>query len=304
VVHFDRVIWDYVPDASTAAAALAAGEYDWWGNPHIDHYDLLRRHSGLRLELKNLMGFIGALRFNHLHLPFRDAAIRRLVLACVDQQTFMEAFAGAQPEFYRKSVGLFTPGTPMANQAGIEALTARTDFDAVKNELAAAGYDGAKVVLIATASVPTLQALGQVASDLLRRMGFTVDYQELDQAAIVHRRNSRERPEKGGWNVCATSTFTLQNVLPPANPLIRNGAAGMPGFPGWPDVPHLEALREDWLNASTPEEQKRLAAEMQAQVFRDVPHIPLGLWFQPTCFRKDIVDIQPGWPVMHSVRRA
>jgi peptide/nickel transport system substrate-binding protein len=226
-----------------------------------------------------------------------------LVLACVNQQTFMEAVAGAQSELYRTNVGLCTPGTPMANQTGTETLTARTDFAAVKKELAAAGYGGETVVFVAP-TVPAFHAQGQVAVDLLRRMGFNVDYQELDLAAIVQRRNSKERPEKGGWNVSVTSTHYLQSVLPPANPLIRNGAAGMPGFPGWPDVPRLEALREDWLNASTPQEQKHLAEEMQAQVFRDVPYIPLGVWFQPTCHRKDIVDIQPGWPVMHGVRRA
>ena len=132
VAHFDRVIWNHVPDASTAAAALAAGEYDWWGDSDIDHNDLLKRYPGLRLELKNRMGYIGGLRFNHLHKPFSDVVIRRLVLACVNQQTFMEAVAGAQSELYRTNVGLCTPGTPMANQAGTEALTSRTDFNAVK----------------------------------------------------------------------------------------------------------------------------------------------------------------------------
>jgi len=78
----------------------------------------------------------------------------------------------------------------------------------------------------------------------------------------------------------------------------------MPGFSGWPDVPHLKALRENWLSASISQEQKHFAAKMQAQVFGDAPYIPLGAWFQPTCHRKDIVDIQPGWPVMHGVRRA
>jgi peptide/nickel transport system substrate-binding protein len=302
LAHFDRVIWDYVPDASTAAAALAAGEYDWWSDLDIDHYDLLLRYPGLRLELKNRMGYIGGLRFNHLHKPFSALAMRRLVLACVNQQTFMEAVAGAQSELYRTNVGLCTPGTPMANQKGTEALTARTDFDAVKKELAAAGYDGETVVFIAS-TVPALRAQAQVAADLLRRMGFAVDYQEQDLAAIVQRRNSKERPEKGGWNVTVTSTHYLQSVLPPANPLIRNGAAGMPGFPGWPDMPRLETLRENWLDASGPDEQKLLAAEMQVQMFLDVPYIPLGVWFQPTCHRKDIIDIQPGWPVMHSVRR-
>ena len=206
-----------MPDASTAAAALAAGEYDWWGDLDIDHNDLLKRYPGLRLELKNRMGYIGGLRFNHLHKPFSEVVIRRLVLACVNQQTFIEAVAGAQSELYRTNVGLCTPGTPMANQAGTEALTSRTDFNAVKQELAAAGYDGETIVFIAP-TVPAFHAQGQVAVDLLRRMGFAVDYQELDLAAIVQRRNSKERPEKGGWNVSVTSTYFLQSVLPPAIP--------------------------------------------------------------------------------------
>jgi peptide/nickel transport system substrate-binding protein len=174
IAHFDRVIWTYVPDASTAAAALATGEYDWWGDSDVDHYDWLRRQPGLQLELKNRMGYIGSLRFNHLHKPFSDVTVRRLVLACVNQEAFMEAVAGPQPDLYETKVGLFAPGTPMANQAGIKALRARSDFDAVKKELGDAGYHGERVVFVAP-TVPAFHAQGQVAADLLQRMGFVVD---------------------------------------------------------------------------------------------------------------------------------
>ena len=118
----------------------------------------------------------------------------------------MQAVAGAEPELYRTNVGLFTPGTPMASQTGTEALIARTDFDAVKKELAAAGYNGETLVLIAAATVPAFHAAGQVAADLLRQMGFVVDYQELDQGAIVQRRDRKEPPETGGWNLLSLAT--------------------------------------------------------------------------------------------------
>ena len=36
VVKVDRVEWLYIPDATTKAAALNAGEADWWENPPID----------------------------------------------------------------------------------------------------------------------------------------------------------------------------------------------------------------------------------------------------------------------------
>ncbi len=36
VVHVDKVVWRYIPDAATASAALAAGEVDWWEIPPLD----------------------------------------------------------------------------------------------------------------------------------------------------------------------------------------------------------------------------------------------------------------------------
>ena len=70
-----------------------------------------------------------------------------------------------------------------------------------------------------------------------------------------------------------------------------------------PELPELEMLRENWLNAGTLEERKRLATEIQMRFFRDVPHVPLGQYFGVSVFQKNIVDVQRGWPVMHGVRR-
>ena len=36
VVKVDRVEWIYIPDSATAAAALSAGEADWWENLPAD----------------------------------------------------------------------------------------------------------------------------------------------------------------------------------------------------------------------------------------------------------------------------
>jgi peptide/nickel transport system substrate-binding protein len=299
-VHFDRSVWTFQPDAATAAAALAQGEFDWWENPPIDLVGLLRRDHDLVVDVKNRMGSIGCIRFNHLHPPFNNVAIRRLVLACANQEVFMQAVAGAEPELYRTKVGLFTPGMPMASEAGTEALTARTDFDNVKKELAAAGYGGEKIVLLGPSTVFSTHAESMVTDDLLRRMGFNVDYQSLEWGTVVQRRASKEPPDKGGWNIFITNLTSLANVFVPANIGIQGGPAG---WFGWPDVPRLDALRSEWLDAKTPEEQKQLAAEIQAQFFRDVTHVPLGQFFQPAAFNKGLADIQPGWPVMHSVRK-
>ena len=118
VVHFDRAVFTVVPDAATAAVALTNGEFDWWESPSFDLVGILRAHRDIRVEVKNRLGFIGCLRFNHLHKPFDNVAVRRLVLACVSQSDFMQAVAGAQPELFRTKVGLFAPGHANGERSG------------------------------------------------------------------------------------------------------------------------------------------------------------------------------------------
>ena len=300
-VHFDRVEWTFQPDPATAAAAMQKNEYDWYETPAIDLVGLLRRDRSLSLKITNRMGGIGCIRFNSLHPPFNNVAIRRLVQACVNQKDFAEAVAGAEPDLIKTGVGLFTPGMPMATDAGVEAVAGRTDFDRVKQELTAAGYKGEKVVLLGPSTIPSLHAQSLVANDLLRRMGFNVDYLALEWGTVVQRRASKEPTDKGGWSIFITNLTSLNNVFVPAQIAIRSGPAA---WFGWPDAPKLEELREQWLAAPNEAEQKSIVREMQLQAFRDVPYVPTGAWLGYTCFHNSLTGIQNGWPVFWGVRRA
>jgi peptide/nickel transport system substrate-binding protein len=46
---------------------------------------------------------------------------------------------------------MFAPGSPLANEAGIEALTGPRNYARVKHDLEAAGYRGERIVVVATA---------------------------------------------------------------------------------------------------------------------------------------------------------
>jgi hypothetical protein len=70
------------------------------------------------------LGTVGTGIFNTLHPPFDKPAVRRAVLRAMSQQDFMTAAAGADPTLWRADAGVFTPGTPLATDAGIEAITA------------------------------------------------------------------------------------------------------------------------------------------------------------------------------------
>jgi len=117
-VFIDRVVWNFVQDPSTASAALAQGEVDWWENPTIDLVPQLKRNKDLVLTVKDRTGEIGCLRFNHLFPPFDNAAIRRVVLSAMDQKEVMTAVAGAEPSLIKTDVGLSCPARRWRARSG------------------------------------------------------------------------------------------------------------------------------------------------------------------------------------------
>ena len=301
VVNFDRVEWQVVPDASTAAGALQAGEVDWWEYPLYDLVPLLRKTNGVTVVLPNPTGQIPVLRMNQLHPPFDNPAIRRVLLSAVNQMDFLTAVVGDDPAFKHVPAGFFTPGTAMASDAGMEALTSPRDLPAAQKALAAAGYKGETVVVLAPTDFPSLKALADVGADLMQRLGMKVDYQAMDWGSVVQRRTSKAPPGQGGWSVFHTFWDGLDLLNPATNVMLRgNGSAASPG---WPNNPDIEALRDQWLVATDEPEQKRIAAEIQTHAFQDVPYIPLGQNFITTAYR-GLSGVLDGFVIFWNVRKA
>jgi peptide/nickel transport system substrate-binding protein len=113
----------------------------------------------------------------------------------------------------------------------------------------------------------------QVIAVRLAEAGFNVDDQVMDQATVVTRRNNREAPDKGGWSLLIANAPAADHL----SPMVRTGAAA---WIGWPTDPAVEALREQWIDSADPEEQKRLAADIQGMALADVLYAPLGHYIQ------------------------
>jgi peptide/nickel transport system substrate-binding protein len=97
-VAFDRVEWRVISDDGTAAAALQAGEVDWWELPTNDLAPALQRAGHIRMEVTDKTGVIGLLKMNCLQPPFDKAAIRRALLGVVAQRDYVTAIVrGAKP---------------------------------------------------------------------------------------------------------------------------------------------------------------------------------------------------------------
>ncbi|MCW3477034.1 ABC transporter substrate-binding protein [Limobrevibacterium gyesilva] len=301
VVHFDRVEWQVIPDAATALGAIQRGEVDWWERPLPDLIPAAHRDRNLKVEVTNRAGTIAFLQFNHLYPPFDNVAIRRLVLSAINQADFTQASGGSDPSLWGGKLGIFLPGAPMASEAGMEAFTGRTDFDALKRELAAAGYKGERVVMLVGTDSPVTNAASEVAADLLRKMGFNVDYQAQDWGSVVQRRTSQQPPERGGWNLFAVSADGDFFLDPTVAPAIR--ANGKDAWIGWPNSPRIEELYQAWFNAPDQATRQAVARDLQLQTWKDVPYIPVAQVFLPTVVRRDVTGVLPGFVKFWNVKK-
>src|ERR1700730_14310548 len=197
VVKVDRVEWLYVPEYSTAATALGGGEVDWWEAPNLDLVPVLAANPAITVEKTDPLGSTTMLRFNHLHPPFNNVKMRQAVLAVTDQAEFMSALAG-DPSNWNLCPSFFTCGTPMANNAGSEALTGKRDFDKAKKLIAEAGYKGEKIVVLDAVDTPTAHSHGLVVFELLKKLGLTVEVAASDWGNLTIRRASKKPIDEGG----------------------------------------------------------------------------------------------------------
>ena len=302
IVHMDRVEWHVITDFATAAAALQRGEMDWFENVPVEIQQLLRRSRDIAVERLDPLPSTGVLRFNHLHPPFSDRRMRQALLPAISQADFMQAIVGTDPDLWRADTGMFTPGTPLANDAGLAPLQGPRSIDRAKQLLKDAGYTDQLVRLLVPTDILAPSAISQVCADLFRRLGLNLDAVTTDWGTAVQRRTSREPLDRGGWSVVLT-TFNSFEFADPAGhfPLRGNGLGG---WPGWPTIPRLEALRDAWFDAPDLATESRIAREIQTVAMEELPYIPIGAYWTNTARRRTITDRVPGFALFWNLRRA
>lgn len=302
VVHFERVEWSIQPDPGTAANALISGEVDWIDQPLFDLLPALERSPDVALAEAYPFGLIGSIILNHTQPPFDNKKLRQAVLHAVDQKEYIAAVLGDQARFAKLPVGYFTVGSPLANDAGMEALTGPRDLAKARRMVAESGYKGEPILLMSPSDQPQMHAMAAVTDSLFKKLGLNSNLVAVDWGTLLSRRALTKPASEGGWNAFNTRLTGAGAANPTSIQLRGNGAKA---WFGWPDIPELERLREAWFRAPTIEEQQRLAREIQLAAFDGVPYIPLGQWSQPTAYRKDLVGVVPSLNhVFWGVRRS
>ncbi len=303
LANFDRVEWIVMPDPASAAAALEQGAVDWVQLPLVDMLPVLRAAAGVQVAVNDSIGVMPVMGFNHLYPPFDNPRLLRALLAAVDQSAFVQAAVGSEAGLIHVPAGVFTPGQPMASDAGMEVLTDPRDPALARRLVAESGYNGEKIVLMSPSDYPATQALCQVARDLFEQAGLNVEYASMDWRTLEQRRASRASPDQGGWSSFCTTFEGLSLASPASHPPLRGN--GFDGWYGWPTSPRIEALRDAWFAAPDLAAQRDICAQIQLLVWEEVPYIPLGQWFSPTAMRADLLDVvKAPFPIFWGARKA
>jgi peptide/nickel transport system substrate-binding protein len=289
VAKVDRVEWLYIPDTTTAAAALNAGEADWYEQPPADLVPVFAANKDITVATVDPLGNHGVLRFNQLQPPFNNLTLREAVLNLVDQKDYMGAAAG-DPKYWKTCAALFGCDTPFETNAGADALLGGPNLATAKRLIQEAGYKDEKIVLLSATDQPIVHGQALVTLDTLRRAGLNVELQAMDWGTLITRRTSKEPVEKNGWSIFHTWTSAPDFFSPAVNLPLR--ANGEKAWFGWPNDPKIEALIDAWFKAQDLAAQKKLAADIQVEAYaNNVPYVPTGQFVAPTAYRKNLDGI-------------
>jgi peptide/nickel transport system substrate-binding protein len=286
---FDRIEWQIIPDAATAAAALQTGEVDWWEVAQPDLVPGLARAPGVRVADSD--PFFAALRFNCIQKPFDNPKLRHAVLTAIDQSDYMAAISDGDEHAWRTCYAMFGCGLPNVAEIGAPLMTPPRDLAAARRAVAESGYAGEKVVILNPSDLPAIAPHGELTASLLRSLGMNVELQTMDWGTLGQRRVSRAPVEQNGWSIFHINTPAIAIANPALDFFIRG--QGATGFFGWFASPEMEQIAADWLDSTTPAEDRRLLDAAQTLAFAQAPIVPLGMFDVRTAHRADLTGLIP-----------
>ena len=184
IVHFPRVEWKIIPDSATASAALQSGEVDWYEQVQADLIPLLKRNPNILFGPSNPQGYVGGLRFNHLHPPFNDVRIRRAVQMAVNQEDYMTAIMGNNRDIWQTCRSQYPCGTTYGTETTLPVQ--KGDIETAKRMVRDALYGGQKAVIINPTDFSTIGPLGEITFDLLKKkIGINAELVATDWGSVA-----------------------------------------------------------------------------------------------------------------------
>jgi len=284
-VKVDRVEWTVMPDATTAANALVTGETDLWeqATPDLVPYLTQRGITARRLSALPSVTFV---RPNFQLPPFNDVRARQALALLFDQREMLDAVAGEKVP--SQPCWSFTVcGGPLSTEAG-SAPYRQPDLARARALMREAGYNGEKIVLVATPQLPVIGQMAEVVAQRLRQIGVEVDLQMMDFAAMFPRIQAPNKPiGQGGYHLF---TYYAAGVFwfHPLTNLSLDVSCPASSWAGFPCDPRGEALRQAFFAAPDAAASKAAYEAFHQRMWEFLPYIPTGQFDVVSAFRPNV----------------
>lgn len=294
LVNVDQVVWKSMPDMQTSINALQSGDVDLIEQVTIDLLPLLKANDEIKTGAINALGSQVTGRFNHRQPPFDNPKVRQAAMYALDQDQLMQTAIG-DGEFYKLCASLYGCDVPLASDAGSEYLagSAKTRMAKARELLKASGYDGKPVLMMQPTDLTVLSTQPIVAAERLREAGFKVEVASMDWATLQSRKNGWQPVSQGGWNFF----FTYWGVSGIWNPVVHamlDGSGSDTAWSGWPRNARVEELRTAYIAATTLDEQRTIAREIQQIAFDEGFYFNAGEFQSVAAWRTSLKGLQPG----------
>ena len=174
--RLERVTFRIVPDASSALAALLAGDIDGYSNfPAPENVAALARDARFRVEVGSTEGET-LLAINNAKPPFNDVRVRRALAHAIDRRAII---AGAMYGYGQPIGSHFPP-----HDAAYVDLTARYPFDpaAARQLLREAGYPNGFAVTLRLPPPYYARRSGEIIASELGAVGIRVRIENVEWA--------------------------------------------------------------------------------------------------------------------------
>lgn len=294
VINVDKVVWKAMPDMQTSINALQSGDVDLIEQVTIDLLPLLKANDEIKTGAINALGSQVTGRFNHRLPPFDNPKVRQAAMYALDQDQLMQTAVG-DSQYYKLCASVYGCDVPLASDAGSEYLkgSAKERMAKAKELLKASGYDGTPVLMMQPTDLTILSTQPIVAAERLREAGFKVDVASMDWATLQSRKNGWQPVAQGGWNFFFTY-WGVSGIWNPTVHALLDGSGSDTAWAGWPKSARVEELRTAYNAATSLDEQKKIAREIQQIAFDEGFYFNAGEFQSVAAWNAKLKNLQPG----------
>jgi peptide/nickel transport system substrate-binding protein len=279
IAEVDRVRFNIIPDSSAAKAGLLSGSLDVINSLAIPDLEDLKSRPDVQLSITPALGLTGIL-FQTRDPLLKDVRIRRAIALCLDTTQIVDSVMQGTA---RPNNSALPIGSPFYSE--VQAQGYSQNIAEAKKLLAAAGYQGQPIKMIANKRYSFVFDSAVLVQAMAQAVGINIEIEVLDWAAQLDRYNRGDYQSMAFvYSARLDASLSFEMLTGPKATQPRKI---------WDNPEAQEMLRQSMMVDDAAKRQA-LFDEMHRRFIEDVPMIVLFNGSELAALRKNVKGYA-GW---------